>query len=49
MSIGAACAALSGVGGNPALSAGLVLLAAGILAQSCFWFAQRARIPILQY
>lgn len=41
MSIGAVCAALSGVGGNPALAVAIVLLSAGILAQVSFWFAQR--------
>nr|WP_139267635.1 MULTISPECIES: multidrug effflux MFS transporter [unclassified Beijerinckia] len=39
MSIGAVCAALGGVGGNPALAVGIVLLAAGLLAQLSFWFA----------
>jgi MFS transporter, DHA1 family, multidrug resistance protein len=48
MAVGAACAGLSGIGGNPALSAGLVLLAAGVMAQMAFWFAQRARMPLLQ-
>jgi DHA1 family bicyclomycin/chloramphenicol resistance-like MFS transporter len=40
MSIGAACTSLAGIGGNPALAAGIVLLAAGVLAQLSFWAAQ---------
>jgi MFS transporter, DHA1 family, multidrug resistance protein len=48
MAVGAACAGLSGIGGNPALSAGLVLLAAGVMAQLAFWYAQRERTPLLQ-
>jgi MFS transporter, DHA1 family, multidrug resistance protein len=48
MAVGAACAGLSGLGGNPALSAGLGLLAAGVMAQLAFWFAQRTRTPLLQ-
>ncbi len=43
MVIGAACAALSGIGGNPALAAALVLTAAGILAQLSFHIAHRSR------
>ncbi|SDW90044.1 MFS transporter, DHA1 family, bicyclomycin/chloramphenicol resistance protein [Celeribacter indicus] len=42
MVIGALCAALSGIGGNPALSAALVLAAAGLLAQLSFLIAQRS-------
>jgi len=49
MIVGAACASLSGIGANPALSAGLVLVATGVLAQASFWFAQRARNPVLQH
>jgi DHA1 family bicyclomycin/chloramphenicol resistance-like MFS transporter len=41
MAIGAICAALSGLGGNPALAAALVLAGAGLLAQACFWLALR--------
>ncbi|HEV2572655.1 MAG TPA: multidrug effflux MFS transporter [Beijerinckiaceae bacterium] len=44
MSIGAVCAALSGVGGNPALAVGIVLLSAGLLAQLSFWLAQTREI-----
>ena len=41
MAIGAVCASLAGVGENPALAAGTVLLGAGLLAQLSFWIAQR--------
>lgn len=40
MAIGAACATLSGIGTNPALAAGLVLVGAGLAAQLSFWIAQ---------
>jgi len=43
MAIGAACTALGGLGGNPMLAAGAVLLGAGLLAQACFWLAGRGR------
>jgi DHA1 family bicyclomycin/chloramphenicol resistance-like MFS transporter len=43
MAIGAACATLSGVGGNPAVAVGAVLLAAGVLAQICFRLARTYR------
>ena len=43
MAIGAVCATLVTIGGNPALAAGLVLLVAGILAQLFFWTAQHTR------
>jgi DHA1 family bicyclomycin/chloramphenicol resistance-like MFS transporter len=39
MAIGAVCTALVSFGGNPALSAGIVLLGAAVLAQLCFWAA----------
>ena len=42
MSIGAVCASLVSIGGNPALAAGTVMFVAGILAQLSFWMAQRA-------
>jgi DHA1 family bicyclomycin/chloramphenicol resistance-like MFS transporter len=40
MGIGAVCASLGGVGGNPALAAGAVLVGAGLLAQLSFWVAR---------
>jgi DHA1 family bicyclomycin/chloramphenicol resistance-like MFS transporter len=43
MAIGAVCTSLAGIGGNPALATGIVLLVACILAQISFWAAQRAR------
>ncbi|MGD9804168.1 MAG: multidrug effflux MFS transporter [Hyphomicrobiaceae bacterium] len=43
MTIGAACAALSGIGRNPALSAGIVLLGAGLMAQLAFWLARQSK------
>jgi len=46
MGVGAICTALAGFGGNPALSAALVLAAAGIVAQLSFWAALRfGRLP----
>lgn len=45
MAIGALCASLSGLGTNPALAAGTVLLLAGVVAQSSFWFAQHGARP----
>jgi DHA1 family bicyclomycin/chloramphenicol resistance-like MFS transporter len=43
MGVGAICTALAGLGGNPALSAALVLAGAGIIGQSAFWMALRKR------
>jgi DHA1 family bicyclomycin/chloramphenicol resistance-like MFS transporter len=40
MIIGAICTALAGVGPDPALAVGVVLFAAGLIAQFCFWLAQ---------
>ncbi|WP_026155456.1 multidrug effflux MFS transporter [Paracoccus sp. N5] len=48
MAIGAICAALSGIGSNPALSAGIVLLSAGALAQLAFWIAQRPQGEVVR-
>lgn len=41
MAIGAICAALAGVGSDPSLAVGIVLLGAGLLAQAAFWVARR--------
>jgi MFS transporter, DHA1 family, multidrug resistance protein len=41
MGVGAICTAAVGLGGNPALSSALVLVGAGVIAQSCFWIAAR--------
>jgi DHA1 family bicyclomycin/chloramphenicol resistance-like MFS transporter len=42
MGIGAVCTSLAGIGDNPALATGIVLLSAGLLAQLSFWTARRA-------
>jgi DHA1 family bicyclomycin/chloramphenicol resistance-like MFS transporter len=41
MAVGALCTAVAGLGGDPALSAALVLAAAGVVAQLSFWVALR--------
>ncbi|MBP1850003.1 multidrug effflux MFS transporter [Rhizobium halophytocola] len=41
MLVGALCSALSGVGTDPAFSAALILLCAGLVAQISFWVALR--------
>ncbi len=43
MAVGAVCAMMGGIGGNPAVAVGVVLLAAGLLAQFSFWFALGGR------
>ncbi len=43
MFVGASCTALSGIGADPALSAALVLVGASVVAQTCFWTAERGR------
>ncbi|WP_085933562.1 multidrug effflux MFS transporter [Enhydrobacter aerosaccus] len=43
MGVGAACSAITGLGSNPALSAALVLVAAGVIAQASFWIAVRSK------
>jgi DHA1 family bicyclomycin/chloramphenicol resistance-like MFS transporter len=43
MGVGAVCTALTGLGSNPALSAAVVLVIAGVIAQTSFWIALRAR------
>lgn len=45
MAVGALCSALVGLGSNPALSAALVLVAAGLVSQVAFWVAARSRQP----
>lgn len=42
MAVGAACSALVGLGDNPSLSSGLVLVGAGIVSQASFRFAARS-------
>jgi MFS transporter, DHA1 family, multidrug resistance protein len=41
MAVGAALTALAGLGRDPALAAGVVLVLAGIVAQASFWIAFR--------
>jgi DHA1 family bicyclomycin/chloramphenicol resistance-like MFS transporter len=43
MAIGALCAALAGLGSNPALAAAIVLVGAGVIAQVSFWIALGSR------
>lgn len=45
MAVGAACSTLVGLGSDPALSSGVVLVAAGILSQGCFWLGAPTRQP----
>ncbi len=41
MIVGAICTACAGIGGDPSFTVGVVLLSAGVVAQVCFWLAQR--------
>lgn len=41
MAVGALCTSLVGLGSDPALAAGLVLVGAGIVGQTAFWIASR--------
>jgi DHA1 family bicyclomycin/chloramphenicol resistance-like MFS transporter len=43
MVVGAICTACAGIGGNPSLTVGIVLLTAGLIAQLCFWLAHPRR------
>jgi formate hydrogenlyase subunit 3/multisubunit Na+/H+ antiporter MnhD subunit len=43
MGVGAICTALVGLGSNPALSAAIILAAAGVIGQVSFWIALRYR------
>lgn len=45
MGVGAICTALVGLGNNPALSAAIILAAAGVIGQVSFWIALRYRAP----
>jgi DHA1 family bicyclomycin/chloramphenicol resistance-like MFS transporter len=42
MVVGALCTTLAGIGQNPALASALVLVSAGVIAQTSFWVALRA-------
>lgn len=43
MGIGALCAGLVGIGGDPALAAGIVLASASVIGQLAFWIGARNR------
>jgi MFS transporter, DHA1 family, multidrug resistance protein len=47
MGVGAICTALVGAGSNPALTAAIILVSAGVIGQVAFWIAlhHRARVP----
>ncbi|MFO1254053.1 MAG: Bcr/CflA family drug resistance efflux transporter, partial [Inhella sp.] len=45
MAVGALCSALVGLGSNPALSAGLLLVLAGLVSQGTFQVAARDAAP----
>jgi MFS transporter, DHA1 family, multidrug resistance protein len=48
MAIGAALVALAGLGANPALASALVLLGAGVVAQTSFWVARNGSAPLIK-
>jgi MFS transporter, DHA1 family, multidrug resistance protein len=48
MAVGAALVALAGLGANPALASALVLLGAGIVAQTSFWVARNGSAPLMK-
>jgi len=43
MGVGAVCTALVGLGGDPALTAAIILAACGVIGQASFWIALRSR------
>ena len=43
MGVGALCTALVGMGDNPALTAAIILVSAGVIGQTAFWLALRYR------
>jgi len=43
MGVGALCTALVGLGGDPALTAAIILATAGVIGQASFWIALRYR------
>jgi DHA1 family bicyclomycin/chloramphenicol resistance-like MFS transporter len=45
MGVGAICTALVGLGGDPALTAAIILATAGVIGQVSFWIALRYRAP----
>jgi MFS transporter, DHA1 family, multidrug resistance protein len=48
MAVGAALVALAGFGANPALASAAVLLAAGVVAQACFWVARNGSPALVE-
>jgi MFS transporter, DHA1 family, multidrug resistance protein len=48
MAVGAALVALAGLGANPALASALVLLGAGIVAQTSFWVARNGSAMLVE-
>ncbi len=47
MGVGAICTALVGLGSDPALTAAIILAAAGVIGQLSFWIAIRYRAPAI--
>ena len=43
MGVGAICTALVGAGSNPALTAAVILVGAGVIGQTAFWIALHHR------
>ncbi len=43
MGVGAICTALVGMGSNPALTAAIILVSAGVIGRTAFWLALRYR------
>jgi MFS transporter, DHA1 family, multidrug resistance protein len=48
MAVGAALVALAGFGANPALASALVLLGAGVVAQTSFWMARNGSAALVE-
>jgi len=48
MAVGAALVALAGLGANPALASALVLLGAGVVAQTSFWVARNGSAMLVE-
>jgi MFS transporter, DHA1 family, multidrug resistance protein len=48
MVVGAALVALAGLGANPALASALVLLGAGVVAQTSFWVARNGNATLVK-
>jgi MFS transporter, DHA1 family, multidrug resistance protein len=48
MAVGAILVALAGLGANPALASALVLLGAGVVAQTSFWVARNGSPALIK-